>query len=173
MKKIISAVCILILLFSACSCSSSIDDSAGKGNVSSVPAESSKTEDTDKPYTIARQTVVEKGLKARYGDGTFSISIEELIARGFDDYEIEVYNYQDAAERGYASATGDSKTLEHLKVFVVSGNVRVNPDVQHYVVYKEAAIIVYLIFDDNDNLTDTKVFLCDELSTCAALLMYN
>ena len=187
MKKIISMsvlTVLVLMLFAGCSCdhqyTSAITKEPDYDNEGEKIYTCSKCGDTymEPIDKLVRETLSTAVLDAalssiRYYSGPFSISMGNLIPNSMENYSIQYYTGEDAIEKGYISQKdfGSSVDINNVYYAVVSGNVMVNPEIPYLTNYVEGAVKTSMIFDDNGQLISANVTLCNNLETCAILMM--
>jgi len=130
-------------------------------------------------YEIPRKHVVSTAIleravsSTRYSSGVFSITLGELVNSAMSDYSIEYLSAEEAISKGHLneSEIDSSIDTDYLYVAVISGDAMQNPDFPYMTTYEESAAVVWMIFDESDNLLNSGVELCNNLRTCAILLM--
>lgn len=117
-------------------------------------------------------TVLDSAIsKARYQSSMFSISVAELVNSAMDSYEITYLTGEEAVENGYISKENDSVNLDYVYYGIISGEAMSNPNIPHMTTYESEAVKVLMLFDENHQLQESTVSLCDNLETCAIILM--
>ena len=114
-------------------------------------------------------------LSSKYHNSIFSMSVEELIRRCMDNPKVTYYHGQEIIELGFLqeSQINESVDINNLYYAVISGDSMVNPELSYMYEYEEKAIEVWMVFDDSSNLLNSGVTLCENLSTCAVIIMSN
>ena len=146
MKKIISLLVVCLLCVSLAAC--------GKR---SIPTE-----------------VLDENLSnIRYRSSAFSITIGKLVNAAMDGYKIEYLTCDEAISEGYLTEDEIDTEVNRDKFYfaIISGETMVNPSVPNMTEYEDEAVIAWMIFDDNNKMTNSGVNLCDNLQTCAIILM--
>lgn len=110
---------------------------------------------------------------AKYYASPFSISIGELVNSAMDNYQVEYLRGEDAIAKGYLSESDidSSVDINYLYYAIISGDTMLNPDIPYMTEYEAEAVQVWMIFDENNNCQNSGVTLCNNLETCAMLLM--
>lgn len=124
--------------------------------------------------SILPTTVLDAALSSiRYYSGPFSISLGDLVPTAMENYSIKYYVGEDAIEKGYISKKDFDKSVDINNVYyaVISGETMVNPDIPYLTNYVDGAVKTSMIFDDNGQLVSANVSLCNDLQTCAILIM--
>ncbi len=109
--------------------------------------------------------------KARYQSSMFSVSVAELVNSAMDSYEITYLTGEEAIEKGYINSGDDSINLDYVYYGVISGETMSNPNIPHMTTYESEAVRVLMLFDENNQLQESAVSLCENLETCAIILM--
>lgn len=123
---------------------------------------------------IVPTSVLDNALSnAKYYSSPFSISVGKLVNSAMDNYEIEYLTGEEAISNGYLSEDeiDSSVNIDNLYYAIISGDYMVNPDIPYMTEYEEEAVKVWMIFDENDKLLSSGVTLCNNLQTCAFLIM--
>lgn len=110
---------------------------------------------------------------ARYYASAFSISVAELVSSAMPNYTMKHYTGNEAISKGYLSKSqiDSSVDLDDLYCSIISGDTMINPDIPYMTEYEKVAVKVWMIFDENDELINCGVELCENLKTCAILIM--
>lgn len=110
---------------------------------------------------------------AKYSNGPFSISVGKLVNSCMSDYSMKHYTGEDAISNGYLNRNQIDSSVDINNVYcsIISGDTKVNPSIPYLTEYAEVAVKVMMVFDENDNLQDYGVELCNNLQTCAILIM--
>ena len=109
----------------------------------------------------------------KFNNGMFSIHLDELVRKAVGNYNIEFVHGEEAIKEGYLNKSdlGSNIDVNDVYYVVVSGDVMVNPELPYYTIYTNSAIKGWIQFDANDNPIDCNITLCEDLKTCAILLM--
>ncbi|MBR4099856.1 MAG: hypothetical protein IKK55_02575 [Clostridia bacterium] len=146
MKKIISLLVVCLLCVSLVAC--------GK---SSIPTE-----------------VLDENLSnIRYESNPFSITIAKLVNSAMDGYKIKYLTCDEAIAEGYLNEDEIDAEVNRDKFYfaIISGETMVNPSIPNMTEHEDEAVIAWMIFDDNDKMVNSGVDLCNNLQTCAIILM--
>lgn len=104
--------------------------------------------------------------------GPFSITIGELVNSAIDDYRIQYLTGVEAIEQGYAeSELVNEVDLDNVYCAIISGDTMLNPDIPGITNYNTAAVVALMEFDENNKLLGANIELCDDLETCAFLII--
>lgn len=123
---------------------------------------------------VVPDSVLDRALtNAKYYASPFSISVGELVYAAMDNYSVKYYLGEEAISLGYLdkNSIDSSVNLDYLYVAIISGDTLKNPDIPYLTEYEAEAIKVWMIFDENDQLLNYGVVLCNNLRTCAILIM--
>ncbi len=187
MKKmvlIVICICIMMTCLTACGCEHEYTSSVTKEPTYEAQGEMtyvcSKCDDT---YTepieklekhVVPTSVLDNALSnAKYYSSPFSISVGKLVNSAMDNYKIKYLTGEEAIAEGYLSESDidSSINIDNLYYAIISGDSMVNPDIPYMTEYEKEAVKVWMIFDENDELLNSGVTLCNNLQTCAILLM--
>jgi len=124
-------------------------------------------------HIIPTDTLNEAFSYIKYESGIFSIYLGELVQKAISNYKVRYLTAEEAIKEGYVkrSEFGSDIDLDYVYYVFVSGDVMVNPDIPYYTTYYDRAIAGSLLFDENDNLAEYSISMCESLKTCAILLM--
>ena len=124
-------------------------------------------------HVIPTDTLNEAFSYIKFESGIFSMYLGELVQKGISNYKVQFMTGEDAIKKGYlkSSELGNDVDINYVYYVVVSGDVMVNPDIPYYTTYFDTAIKGWMLFDENDNLGDYSISMCENLRTCAILLM--
>ena len=123
---------------------------------------------------VVPNSVLDNALSnAKYYSSPFSISVGKLVNSAMDNYKIKYLTGEEAIAEGYLSESDidSSINIDNLYYAIISGDSMVNPDIPYMTEYEEEAVKVWMVFDENDELLNSGVTLCNNLQTCAILLM--
>lgn len=158
MKKFLIYILIMLMIFNLAACA--------KDN------NSSETAEVQKP-TVSTTVLNDALSKTKYYSEPFSISIGKLVNAAMDNYHVTYMTGKESIEKGYVleSQVDESINLDYFYYAIISGDTMVNPNIPYMTEYEEEAAKVWLYFDENDNLLTSGVELCENLSTCAIMIM--
>lgn len=186
MKKLISLILFVLMVFSlaACGCEHNYVSEITKEATYELEGEMTYTcEKCGDSYIepiekltrhIVPTDVLDNELSnAKYYNNPFSISVGKLVNSAMDNYKVKYYSGEEVITRNYLSKSqiDDSVDINNLYFAVISGDTMVNPEIPYMTEYESEAIKVWMIFDENDQLLNSNVTLCENLQTCAILLM--
>lgn len=109
----------------------------------------------------------------RYNMSPFSITIGRLVNAAIDNYKIKYLTGEEAIDSGYLSETQFDSSVDIHNVYyaIISGDTMINPDIPYMTEYESEAVKAYMIFDDDGVFQEAGVMLCENLQTCAILIM--
>ena len=124
-------------------------------------------------HIIPTDTVNEAFSYIKYESGIFSMYLGDLVQKGIKNYKLQYFTAEEAIEKGYMKRSdfGSDVDLDYVYYVLVAGDVMVNPDIPYYTTYFEKAIAGTMVFDENDELAEYSISICESLRTCAILLM--
>lgn len=123
---------------------------------------------------IVPTTVLDSAVSnAKFNNGPFSISIGKLVNSCVSNYSMRHYTGEEAISKGYLNTNQIDGSVDINNVYcsIISGDTKVNPSIPYLTEYAEVAVKVWMIFDENDKLQNYGVELCNNLQTCAILIM--
>ena len=133
------------------------------------------TEDIPKleKHLVPESILAKAVSNTKYRASAFSISVGQLVNSAMDGYTLTHYTGQEAIDKGYLSKSNidSSVDLDYLYCSIISGDTMMNPDIPYMTAYEPVAVKVWMIFDENETLLNSGVELCDNLQTCAILIM--
>ena len=86
-------------------------------------------------------------------------------------YEVKYISGEEAISKGYLEIEGSDLDVNNLYFAIISGDTIKNPDLPYMSEYEEFAATVWMLFDENDNLQQSGVTVCQSLHNCAILIM--
>ena len=160
MKKVFISILILMIAISMIGCNKTADNKSSSNNSSNKS-------------TISTTILDEALSNSKYYSDPFSISVGKLVNATMDNYKITYMTGKESIEKGYVleSQVDESIDLDYFYYAVISGDTMVNPDIPYMTEYEEEAVKVWMYFDKNGNLLTSGVELCENLSTCAIIIM--
>lgn len=187
MKKTIAMIlCVLLIMIcmTACGCKHEYTSSVTKeptydstGEMTYVCSKCNKTytESIEKlEKHVVPTSVLDDALsKSKYYSSPFSISVGKLVNSAMDNYKIKYLTGEDAIKAGIVAKNDIDSSIDinYLYYAIISGDTMMTPDMPYMTAYEEEAVIAWMIFDQNNQLVNSGVRLCDNLETCAILLM--
>ncbi|MBQ7302188.1 MAG: hypothetical protein IJW89_01235 [Clostridia bacterium] len=184
MRKLMAvALCGLLIMtcLTACGCEheyvSSVTKEAtydAEGEMTYVCSKCGNTYTESFEKHVVPTSVLDNALSnAKYYSSVFSISVGKLVNSAMDNYKIKYLTGEEAIAEGYLSESDIDSSIDvnYLYYAVISGDSMVNPDIPYMTVYEKEAVKVWMIFDENDELLNSGVALCNNLRTCAIMLM--
>lgn len=110
---------------------------------------------------------------AKYNASPFSISVGKLVNSAIDNYSMKHYTGEEAISKGYLKRNqiDSSVDVDYLYCSIISGETMINPDIPYLTEYEQEAVKVWMLFDENDELLNYGVELCENLETYAILMM--
>ncbi len=110
---------------------------------------------------------------AKYYVSAYSISVGKLVNSAVENYKITHYSGEDAIKNGFLkkSQIDSSVDCDYLYCTIISGDTMLNPEIPYLTEYEPEAVKVWTIFNENDELLNYGVELCDNLETCAIIIM--
>ena len=123
--------------------------------------------------TIPTEVLDQTLSDVKYYSNPFSISLGRLVNAAMDGYKIEYQTGEEAISNGHLSASQFDSTVDINNVYfaIISGDTMMNPDIPYMTEYEKEAVKAYMIFDDNGVFQEAGVKLCENLETCAILIM--
>lgn len=150
-------------------------DAAGILTYTCVKCQDSYTEEIPKleKHVVPKSVLDNTVSNAKYKASAYSISVGRLVNSAMDGYTLKHYSGTEAISNGYLkrSQIDNSVDIDNLYCSIISGDTMVNPDIPYMTEYEQQAVKVWMIFDENDTLLNYGVELCDNLQTCAILIM--
>lgn len=146
MKKVLSIVLVCLICISLVAC--------GK---SSIPT-----------------SVLDENLSnVRYSSSPFSITVGKLVNSAMDGYKIKYLTCDEAIAEGYLNEDEIDAEVNRDKFYfaIISGETMVNPSIPNMTEHEDEAVIAWMIFSDDNKMVNSGVTLCDNLETCAIILM--
>ena len=123
---------------------------------------------------VVPSAVLDKAVSnAKYYASPFSISVGRLVNSAVDNYKMKHYSGEDAIEKGFlkTSQIDSSVDIDYLYYTIISGDTMINPGIPYLTEYEPEAVKVWMVFNENDELLNYGVELCNNLETCAILIM--
>lgn len=187
MKKkmlMVLCVCLIMTCLSACGCeheyTSTVTkeptyDASGERTYVCSKCDDAYIEPIEKlEKHIVPTSVLDNALSnSKYYSSPFSISVGKLVNSAMDNYKIKYLSGEKAIAEGYISESDIDSSIDinYLYYAIISGDSMVNPNIPYMTEYEKEAVKVWMIFDENDELLNSGVTLCENLQTCAILLM--
>lgn len=160
MKKFLVFILTVSIVLIASACNQTIDKNPDLKKESEQP-------------TISTSVLDEALSNSKYYCDPFSISVGKLVNSAMDSYKITYLTGKEAIEKGYLSESeiDESVNLDYLYYAIISGDTMVNPDIPYMTEYEDEAAKVWMVFDEKENFLTSGVSLCENLSTCAIIIM--
>lgn len=121
-------------------------------------------------HQVPKAVLEQEMRNCRVRISVFSVSVGEIMNAALKSPKIKHLSGKEAVSSGHISVDESRTKLDNVYVMIVSGEAAVNPDLPYLTEYEENAIVVALVFDDNDQLIDQSVTLCKNLQTYAILM---
>ena len=124
-------------------------------------------------FVVSKTDLDNALFSSKYYSDPFSISVDKLVNAAMDGYKVTYMTGKESIEKGYVqeSQIDESIDLDCFYYAVIAGDTMVNPDIPYMTEYEEEAVSVWMYFDENGNLLTSGVDLCENLSTCAIIIM--
>ncbi len=109
----------------------------------------------------------------KYYSSPFSITIGKLVNSAMENYQLKYLSGEEAIAQGYLNQNDidASINIDNLYYAIISGDTMVNPSIPYMTEYEEEAVKIWMIFDENDQLVNSRAILCSNLQTCAIIIM--
>ncbi len=121
---------------------------------------------------ISTDAINDELNKLNYNVGYFSINLAELINECVDNIEVSHVLYNGRDEDYIINGEDFLKYASTSYVVTIHGDISQNPDIEYLKTNDIDVIRILFIFDENENLLACKTLdECDELYTCAVLLV--
>ncbi len=118
--------------------------------------------------------VLESAMKSCiYRMDPFSISVGELLRKAVSGASVIYYNGDEMIEHGICGEDDIDASIDKNNVYyaIISGEVMRNPDIPYMTQHEEKAMIVLMVFDENQNVESYDVQLSETLRICAIQIM--
>ena len=122
---------------------------------------------------IPNATLTDALSNIKFKNGMFSIGLGELVNRAVGNYDLTFVHGEEAIREGYIQKSDLERDVDPNYVYyvAVSGDVMVSPEIPYYTIYSATAIKGWMQFDENNKVVAYNLTLCENLRTCAILLM--
>ena len=118
--------------------------------------------------------VLESAMKdCIYRMDPFSISVGELLRKAVSGASVIYYNGDEMIEHGICGEDDIDPSIDKNNVYyaIISGEVMQNPDIPYMTQHEDKAMIVLMVFDENQNVESYDVQLSETLRICAIQIM--
>ena len=126
-------------------------------------------------HSVSTEILDESVSNCRYSVGPFSITVAELVNSAMESYNLEYLQGEEIVDAGYLSRSSidSSSDINDWYCAIISGNVMTNPELPYLTTYEDKAVVVLMQFDENDNLINSSLQLCQNMQTFAILVTTN
>ncbi len=172
MKKVLVLLLAAILTFALAGCGDTSEDYESDYD-SGYEDGGYDTYEEPAPARIS-DYVLESAMKnCIYRMDPFSISVGELLRKAVSGASVIYYNGDEMIEHGICEEGDIDASIDKNNVYyaIVSGEVMQNPDIPYMTQHEEKAMIVLMVFDENQNLETYDIQLSETLRICAIQIM--